>query len=95
MKWIGEFVAKRGAPTFWEVWQAACEVSNRTPASNEVPPNDQNTPLGDAGKLVETAQAVIDRWDSPHWKDLPHTANYINALRQALSTHLASKGDGE
>jgi hypothetical protein len=77
---------------------AVLEHSNRTQASNVVESNEHKPlalPLGDAGKLVETAQAVIDRWDSPHWKDLPHTANYINALRQALSTHLASKGDGE
>jgi hypothetical protein len=56
MKWIGEFVAKRGAPTFWEVWQAACEVSNRTPAITQPESNDHKPsalPLGDAGKLVE------------------------------------------
>ncbi len=30
------------------------------------------------------AQAVIDRWDSPVWKDVPHTAEYINELRNVL-----------
>ena len=35
--------------------------------------------------LIEAAQAVIDRWDSPLWKDLPHTAESINALRAAIA----------
>ena len=35
--------------------------------------------------LRKAAQAVIDRWDSPDWKDGTHTADYINALRAALA----------
>jgi hypothetical protein len=35
--------------------------------------------------LREAAQAVIDRWDTPLWKDVPATATYINALREALA----------
>lgn len=31
------------------------------------------------------AQAVIDRWDTPKWKDAPATAGYIAALRDALA----------
>jgi len=31
-------------------------------------------------------QAVIDRWDSPSWKDLPHTADYIHRLRGRVET---------
>jgi len=38
-----------------------------------------NTPLQQA------AQAVIDRWDSPSWKDEPPTAVVIGALRKALA----------
>lgn len=34
--------------------------------------------------LREAAQAVVDRWDTPVWKDVPATAVYINALRAAL-----------
>lgn len=37
-------------------------------------------------KLQEAAQAVIDRWDTPLWKDVPATAGYINALRDALAS---------
>lgn len=48
------------------------------------------TPITD--KLAEAAQAVIDRWDSPLWKDLPHTGESINELRQALAELEAQGG---
>jgi len=35
--------------------------------------------------LRVAAQGVIDRWDTPLWKDVPATAKYINRLRAALS----------
>jgi FtsZ-binding cell division protein ZapB len=35
-------------------------------------------------KLRAAAIAVIDRWDTPHWKDVPATAEYIGRLRAAL-----------
>jgi hypothetical protein len=34
--------------------------------------------------LVEVAQAVVDRWDTPLWKDVPATAEFINDLRAVL-----------
>lgn len=34
--------------------------------------------------LRKAAQAVIDRWETPSWKDVPATAVYINELREAL-----------
>ena len=42
-----------------------------------------NTPLQQA------AQAVIDRWDSPLWKDQPQTGVYIAELRKALADEQA------
>jgi hypothetical protein len=36
-------------------------------------------------KLEELAQAVVDRWDTPLWKDTKSTAEYINALRNHLT----------
>lgn len=39
--------------------------------------------------LQKAAQAVIDRWDSPSWKDQPHTAEYIAELRKALDAEIA------
>ena len=39
--------------------------------------------------LQKAAQSVIDRWDSPAWKNQPHTAEYIEGLRKALVDELA------
>lgn len=36
-------------------------------------------------ELATAAQAVIDRWDTPLWKDVPATAEFINALRAAVA----------
>jgi hypothetical protein len=44
-----------------------------------------NTPLQQA------AQAVVDRWDSPLWKDQPHTSVYIAELRKALEAEQAQE----
>lgn len=35
--------------------------------------------------LRKAAQALVDRWDSPLWKDAPHTGEFIDALRAALA----------
>lgn len=35
--------------------------------------------------LLAAAQAMIDRWDTPLWKDVPSTAEYINAMRHAVA----------
>ena len=53
----------------WEAWQAA----RRAPAAP--------VPQG----LREAAQAVVERWDTPLWKDVPATAVYIADLRAALA----------
>jgi len=36
-------------------------------------------------ELRTAAQAVVDRWDTPLWKDVPHTGEYIARLRRALN----------
>ena len=35
-------------------------------------------------ELVSAARAVVERWDTPLWKDAPATAGFINRLRDAL-----------
>jgi len=35
--------------------------------------------------IYDAAQAVVERWDSPLWKNLPHTKEYIDELRAALA----------
>ena len=47
-------------------------------------------PDGWGRELVAAAQAVIERWDSPAWKDAPHTAIFINRMREAIDTALAA-----
>ena len=37
-------------------------------------------------ELRAAAQALIDRWETPLWKDVPHTAECIHRLRAALTT---------
>lgn len=38
-------------------------------------------------ELEEKVQAVVDRWETPLWKDVPSTAIYIYALRDTLNKH--------
>ena len=37
-------------------------------------------------RLAEAGQAVVDRWHTPIWKDVPHTAKFIQNLEAALAT---------
>lgn len=46
-------------------------------------------------ELRAAAQAVIERWDTPLWKDVPATANYINRLRAALGSTPQPQGERE
>ena len=43
-----------------------------------------------AADLIAAAQAVVDRWDTPLWKDVPATAEYIGRLRAALAAGQAT-----
>ena len=36
-------------------------------------------------ELLTAAQAVIDRWDTPLWKNVPATGEYIGRLRVAIA----------
>lgn len=42
--------------------------------------------------LREAAQALIDRWETPLWKDAPATAEYIHRLRAALADKPTGEG---
>ena len=46
---------------------------------------DRQALLSVVQELIEKGDAVVKRWESPLWKDLPHTANYIDDLRNAIS----------
>lgn len=42
-------------------------------------------------ELLEAAEGIVSRWDSPLWKDQPHTGVFIDRLRAAIAK---AKGDG-
>lgn len=48
-----------------------------------------------AADLRTAAQAVIDRWDTPLWKDVPATAEYIGRLRAALAAGQATAAQAD
>ena len=45
----------------------------------------------DVDEVFESATNVIARWDSPLWKDQPHTGVFIDQLRTAIAK---AKGEG-
>jgi len=46
-------------------------------------------------ELIEAAQALVDRWDGPLWKDAEHTRAYIARLRRALDEPVEPSQDVE
>jgi hypothetical protein len=44
-------------------------------------------------KLIKAARALIERWETPLWKDAPATAGFIHALRDAVAEHEAFSGE--
>lgn len=44
----------------------------------------QPAPTEAQGELQDAAAAVVARWESPKWKDEPHTVVFIERLRKAL-----------
>jgi chemotaxis regulatin CheY-phosphate phosphatase CheZ len=38
-----------------------------------------------ADRLRKSAQALVDRWETPFWKDAPHTGKFIRSLGDALA----------
>ena len=53
------------------------------------------TPTSGAADLRTAAQAVVDRWDTPLWKDVPATAEYIGRLRAALAAGQATAAQAD
>jgi hypothetical protein len=44
-------------------------------------------------QLRKAAQALVSRWDTPLWKDAPHTGVFIDALRAALEARIKAFQD--
>lgn len=60
-------------------------IDKRTP-----PMMVANAVCAHIAELHAAAAAVVARWDSPKWKDEPHTAVFIDRLRKALSAGAGS-----
>lgn len=42
-------------------------------------------------ELLAAGKALVERWDSPLWKDQPHTGEFIARLRDAVAKAEAAK----
>ena len=67
------------------------EMANGDPFYVDVPKVEVVASLiWQRNELRVAAQAVVDRWDSPAWKCVPPTGEFINRLRAAITN--ATKG---
>lgn len=46
---------------------------------------DAESPAGTDASIIDAAKAVIQRWDSPLWRQEVGTADLINDLREAIN----------
>jgi dethiobiotin synthetase len=42
--------------------------------------------------LIEAAKAVVERWETPLWKDAPAAAKFIYRLRDAINAYKPTEG---
>jgi hypothetical protein len=85
---LGEIVHTIHAGTEYEAEISLEDLQTITAAPT--PPSNADSGVSE---LVKAAQDVIERWDSPAWKDQPHTGEYINRIRQALANYRERKGE--
>lgn len=69
------------------IWDHAKKLQDKIPALQEQ--LDAAIMLGkmqerDFEELIAAAKAIIDRWETPFWKESEHTGAYIAALRKAV-----------
>ena len=76
--------------TVTEVMECQGNKHGVTLLVQDAEPNFTATPTSGAADLRTAAQAVVDRWDTPLWKDVPATAEYIGRLRAALAAGQAT-----
>ena len=67
-----------------DIWIACVHGSHVGPQSKEEA--DANISLiAAAPEMLEAAEGIVSRWDSPLWKDQPHTGVFIDRLRAAIA----------
>lgn len=42
-------------------------------------------------ELLSAGKALVERWDTPNWKDAQHTGEFIAALRKVIAEIEAAK----
>ena len=45
-------------------------------------------------ELERAARELVNRWDTPLWKDVPATAGFINRLRKLLPANETNPASG-
>ena len=99
--WMHDETGRIGFVDVWQLkngWQQAnprCKVKRPLFAADqmhaaiarerELQQNNADNLRQQLADLKQSAQAVINRWDTPLWKDTRHTGEYINALRAAIA----------
>jgi hypothetical protein len=70
-------------------------LAGRSALATEAQPPADTVTLGreEYEAVLSAGEALIARWDSPLWKDLPHTAEYIEDLREAITAARTGKDE--
>ncbi|MFA7238955.1 MAG: hypothetical protein WC091_02510 [Sulfuricellaceae bacterium] len=94
-KWIHVLRYNNGSPNGADIKDFGTETfaampigvieTLRVAASRYIQATSQQPDTKAVEGLVLAADAVIQRWDTPNWKDAPATADFINQLREALA----------
>jgi len=58
---------------YWVPFKVSCKLERELTDATE-----------QRDRLAEAAQAVVDRWETPFWKQVEHTGVFIAALRKAV-----------
>lgn len=56
-------------------------------------PEHDYLPRADVMELVESAEAVLNRWEQPNWKDVAPTAVVMNSMRNTLTNFKQKYGE--
>jgi hypothetical protein len=55
--------------------------------------HERNEARGQRDRLAKAGKALVDRWETPFWKDVPHTGKFIRTLSDALAALKGGTGE--